>query len=43
MNKDPLKISLLIKLPFQIAFAAAMLYVIAWFARQIIDLFGGKP
>jgi len=43
MSKDPLKISLLIKLPLQIAFAAAMLYVIAWFARQIIDLLGGKP
>jgi len=43
MSKDPLKISLLIKLPFQIAFAAGMLYVIVWFARQIIDLFGGKP
>ena len=26
MSKDPLKISLLMKLPFQIAFAAAMLH-----------------
>ena len=43
MNKDPLKISLLMKLPFQIAFAAAMVYVIMWFARQILDLFGWQP
>ena len=43
MTKDPLKISLLKKLSFEYAFAGAMLYVIVWFARQIIDLLGGKP